>query len=282
MTKNWLLILVIALTTATGFAQEKIKGNKNVTTIETKIDDFHTIRFGEKFEIELIEDDEASVEIETDENLHDVIEFSVKDSILSLNTNAKIQSKKRLNITINYTKSLQKIEVNDDAEVSATTTITNDTLELLVNDYSKAYLNVKNKSFKLINNNKSTFGISSKSKLNIESDIVFLELSENSKTEALIETDSLRVDMYQSALAKIEGDANHMVLTAITSSDFSAKNLSIENAEVITEDSSDVTIQVTEELILETSGSSEVYLYGNPKITLNSFKDTSTIHKKEL
>ena len=282
MSKKWVFSLCIGMITITGFAQEKIKGNKNVTTIETNIEDFNTIRFGEKFEIELVQSDAASVEIETDENLHDVIRFSVKDSVLTFKTSAKIQSSKRLNITVNITKSLHTIEVNKDAEVSAASTLKNDTLELRINDYAKAFLNVRNNSFKLINNNKSTFGISSKSKLNIESNEVILELSENSKTEALIETDSLQVDMYQSAFAKIEGDVDYMNLTTINSSDFSAKNLATNTCNIVTEDSSDAEIQVLNELTIETSGSSDVTIYGDPKINLNSFKDTSAIRKKEL
>ena len=282
MSKKWVFLLCIVMIAITGSAQEKIKGNKNVTTIETKIDDFHTIRFGEKFEIELIQSDEASVEIETDENLHDVIRFSVKDSVLTFKTSAKIQSSKRLNIIVNITKSLQAIEINDDAEISAVSTLKNDSLELRVNDYAKAFLNIRNTNFKFINNNRSTFGISSKSKLNIESSNVILELSENSKTEALIEADTLNVDLYQSAYAKIEGDVNSMSLTTINSSDFSAKNLTVNLCTLTTEDSSDATIQVLDELTLKTSGSSDVILYGDPKINLNSFKDTSTLHKKEL
>ena len=266
----------------TGFAQEKVKGNKIVTTVETKVDDFNTIVFGEKFEIELIQSDEASVEIETDENLHEIIKFAVEDSILTFSTSAKIQSSKRLNIIVNVTKTLRDIEVNDDAEVSAANTLKNDSLALKINDYAKAFLNIKNKSFTLINNNKSTFGIKSKSKLNIESDKVIIELNENSKTEALIETDSLQVNMYQSAYAKFEGEVEHLNLTTITSSNFTAKNLTVNTCNAVTEDSSDATIQVINELTLETSGTSDVNIYGDPEITITKFKDTSTIHKKEL
>ncbi|MDO6598155.1 DUF2807 domain-containing protein [Oceanihabitans sp. 2_MG-2023] len=282
MAKKWLITLCIATLAISSFAQEKVKGNKNVTTVETLIDDFNTISFGEKFEIELIQSDAASVEIETDENLHDIIEFSVKDSVLHFSTSAKIQSSKKLNIVVNITKSLRKIEINEDAEVSAANTLKNDSLILIINDYSKAFLNIKNKQFTLTNNNKSTFGISSKSKLNIESDKVLIELNENSKTEALIETDSLQIDMYQSAYAKLEGDVEHATLNTINSSDFSAKNLSINTCNLVIEDSSDATIHVVNDLTLETSGTSDVHLYGDPKITINKFKDTSTLHKKKI
>jgi hypothetical protein len=282
MLKKCVITLFIISITITGFAQDKIKGNKNVTIVETKIDDFKAISFGEKFEIELVQSNDPSVAIETDENLHEVIEFSVTDSVLNFRTLLKIQSRKQLKIIVNYTTKLRQILINDDAEISAVGTIKNKDLELRINDYSKAYLNVDNQHFKLINNNTSTFGINSKSKLNIESDYVTLELNENSKTEALIVTDSLQVEMYQSAFAKIEGETDFLNLLIINSSEFSAKNLSVNNCKINTEDSSETTVQVLDEILIETSGSSEIYIYGDPKITLNAFKDSSSIHKKKL
>ena len=266
MAKKILSILLVVTCTLSIFSQEKIKGNKNVTIVETLIDDFNTIRVGEKFEILLIQSDEASVEIETDENLHDVIAFSVKDGILSFNTTQKIQSKKRLNITVSFTEFLNHIEVNEDAEISTANTIKNDSIKLTINDYAKAHLNIKNKYLKLVNNNKSTFGFSSKSKLNIDSKMVNLELNENSKTEALIKCDSIKVDMYQSALVKIEGNAEHLELSTINTSDFSGKNFTNNTCIVVTQDSSDATLLVKEDVEIEASGSSKIQLYGDPKV----------------
>ena len=60
------------------------------------------------------------------------------------------------------------------------------------------------------------------------------------------------------------------------------KNLTIMNCEVITEDSSDFEIQVSDNLILESSGTSQMYIYGDPKITINEFSESAKLHKKEL
>ena len=152
MLKKCISTLFIISFSITGFAQDKIKGNKNVTIVETKIDDFKAISFGEKFEIELVQSNDPSVAIETDENLHEVIEFSVTDSVLNFRTLLKIQSRKQLKIIVNYTTKLRQILINDDAEISAIGTIKNKAIELRINDYSKAYLNIDNQYFKLINN----------------------------------------------------------------------------------------------------------------------------------
>ena len=41
-------------------------------------------------------------------------------------------------------------------------------------------------------------------------------------------------------------------------------------------------VNVTEELFIDATGSGEVYIYNEPKITLNKFSDTAKLHKKEI
>lgn len=282
MIRNLLSIVLITLFTTSTIAQDKIKGNKNVTTIETEVNSFNKIVVGEKFTINFMKDDAASVEIKTDENLHDIIRFAVTDSVLKFKTTKRITSSKEMEITVRYTDVLKIIELKDNAELNSVNTVDNIGIILKINDNAKANLNLKNYSFKLVNNNDSKLKLSSKSRLNIESKLVDLELNENSKTEALITCDSLYVNMYQRANAKIEGDVNYMKANTINSTNLTGKNLAVLNCEVITEDSSDFEIQVTDNLILESSGTSELFIYGDPKITINKFTESAKLHKKEL
>ncbi len=282
MIKNLLSIVLITLFSTSTFAQDKIKGNKNVSTIETEVNSFNKIIVGEKFNISFMKDDAASVEIKTDENLHDVIRFSVTDSVLKFKTTKRITSSKEMEITVRYTDILKIIELKDNAELNSVNTIDNIGIVLKINDAARANLNLKNYSFKLVNNNDAKLKLSSKSRLNIESKLVDLELNESSKTEALITCDSLTVNMYQRANAKIEGDATYMKANTINSTNFTGKNLSIMNCEVITEDSSDFSIQTSDDIIIEASGTSEVSIYGDPKIILNKFSDSAKLYKKEL
>ena len=280
MTKRLLSIVLITLFTTSTIAQDKIRGNKNVTTIETEVNSFNKIIIGEKFKISFMKDDQASVEIKTDENLHDVIKFSVTDSVLKFKTLKRITSRRELEITVRYTDVLKEIELKDNAELNSVNTVDNIGIVLKINDNARANLNLKNHSFNLVNNNDSKF--SSKSRLNIESKLVDLELNESSNTEALITCDSLKLDMYQRANAKIEGDIVKMVANTINSSNFTGKNLAVDQCEIIAEDSSDFVIQVINDIVIEASGTSEIYLYGNPEIRLNKFSDSAKLHKKEL
>ena len=276
-----ILLLSIALSTSL-YSQNKIKGNRTVTVIETEVNSFNKLIVGEKFKISILKDDIASVEIKTDENLHDVIDFNVADSVLRFKTNKRITSSRALNITVRYTEALKVIELVENSELNSINTVDNQNLILRLNDNAKANLNIRTNTFKLINNNTSTFKINSKTRLNIESKLVDLQLNESCNTEALITCDSLRLDMYQRSYAKIEGDVLLIRANTINSSKFVGKNLTANECEIISEDSSEFAIQVLDDIYIEASGTSEVSIYGNPKINIKKFIDAAKLYKKEL
>ena len=168
MNTKFISLLILALFTSITLGQSKIKGNKNVTIIQTEINSFNKL-------------------------------FNVSDSILRLKTTKRITSKKELEITVRYTESLNEIELNDDAELNSVNAIDNSNVVLRLNDDAKANLNLRTHTFKLINNNTSTLKLNARSRFNIESKLVELELNESSSSEALITCDSLKLDMYQRA-----------------------------------------------------------------------------------
>lgn len=278
MLKNALLIVFLIGCISTGLSQakEKIKGDREVTSKETKLNAFNRIIVGEDFKIDIIEGTQASVFVETDDNLHDIIKFDVKDSTLTFNTSHKITSSKKINIKVIYTRALKQIETFEDGEISSLTSVNLDKVILKNTGSSKAFLNIKTKDFKFINSDRA------KVKLNVNSQIANLELAENSNVDALINADTLNVDLYQRADAKIEGTLKHLKVRADNSTNFVGKDLTTSTAEVICEINSDVAIQVTKSLAIEASGNSEVYIYADPKITLNKFSDTAKLFKKEM
>jgi len=278
MLKNALLIVFIIGCISTGLSQskEKIKGDREVTSKETKLNAFNRIIVGEDFKIDIIEGTQASVFVETDDNLHDIIKFDVKDSTLTFNTSHKITSSKKINIKVIYTRALKQIETFEDGEISSLTSVNLDKVILKNTGSSKAFLNIKTKDFKFINSDRA------KVKLNVNSQIANLELAENSNVDALINADTLNVDLYQRADAKIEGTLKHLKVRADNSTNFVGKDLTTSTAEVICEINSDVAIQVTKSLAIEASGNSELYIYAAPKIKINKFYDTAKLFKKEV
>lgn len=278
MLKKVLLFTLVTCFSYSAFAQkkERIKGNRNVTSQETPINSFNKIIVGEDFYIDIIEGEQASVFIEADDNLHDIIRFSVADSVLSFRTTKKITTRKKLSIKVIYTTALSEIETIENGEISSLTSINLDDLTVKNAGTSRAFLNIKSQTLTLTSKERSRV------KLNLTTNESKFELSDNSKLDGLVNADRMTIDMYQRSDAKLRGNLDKLKVRTSNSANMVGKELVTVNCEVLTEDSSDVAVNVTNELFIDVSESGEVYIYDEPKITLNNFAGTAKLHKKEL
>ncbi len=282
MSKKITLSIFSVFISFTVISQQKIKGNGILTTKKTPLDVFYKADLNNDFEITLIKSNESAIEIETDENIHNAIKFSVVDSVLVLKTYNKIKPKKGLKITIFCTNTLREIQIDDDVEIETLNTIHLDELILKINDYAKANISLNSKKFNLINNNRSRLQLNSKSKLNIESPFVDLSLGASSYTDVLLRTDSLFVKLKERATIKTEGNSNYSNILANESTDFKGKNLSIKQTFIATKGEAEAIVQTIDNITIEASESSEIKLYGNPKVIINKFTNNAKILKKEL
>lgn len=253
---------------------EKVKGNRNVTTQLTDINPFHTIELDEDFKVEVIYSQNTSVQIEADENLHEFIKFEVIDSILTFKKNTKITSKKRLDIKVTYNEFLKHIITSGEAEILSLSTMNLKNGTLKTRGFSKAGLTIKSDNFSFNGDDKS------KVKLNLTSENCTLNLSGYSKVEALVNTSQISATLYQRANANIEGTCNNATLELDNSTQLNAKNFTINNCKIVSSISSDAYLEVLENITIEASGTSSIYLYENPKIVINKLTDTSKLQKK--
>ena len=267
------VICCVSMTSAQD--DEKIKGDRNVTIKQTYIDPFNKIIVGEDFSVEIIYNSKASVEIETDDNLHQYIEFGVNAGVLTFKTTKRITSSKRMNIKVNYGDGLESIETLENAEIRSLTSLELKNATLKTSGSSKAYLNIRTAKFDYTSSDKA------RSKLNVTSTSATLVFSDNCKVEALINTKTAKIDLNQKASANIEGVTEDLTLRSDLSSSFNGKEFATTTCDLIVEGNSSATTRVASTLTIETSGSSEVYIYGNPKITLNKFSGSSKLQKKE-
>jgi len=267
--------MIASISTTTAQSTEKIKGDRNVTIKQTYIDDFETIVVDGDFSIEVVYNNKPSVEVEADDNLHDVIQFDVVDGVLTFVKTIRITSKKKLNIKVNYGDALQNIEVKGDGEIRSLTSMELSNATLLTSDNSRAYLNIKASTFNYKSSGKS------KTRLNLTADSTNVELSDNSKLDALVISKISNFDLYQRSDIAIEGSSENTVINLINSSNFNGGKFDVDITNVNLEDNSDLTIAVNESITIASSGDSEVYLYGNPVITITKFEDTSKLQKKK-
>jgi len=276
MKTTFQLLMLTCLITVSSFSQslEKIKGSRNVTTQTTEINAFNRLVIGNDFKINIKQGERPSVDIHTDDNLHDVIGFSVQDGSLSFKTNKRITSSKTMEITVTFKDSLSSIELKQDAELTATSTLKVDDLVLRTKESSKAFLTIEAESFKYIGAGKS------KSDLIITAKTTNLDLSDNTKVDAIIHADDMVINMLQRTHAKLEGDTNELSVKLDNYASLKAEKLTTKNCNIMVEGKADAYVNASKNLKIEASGSTEIYIFGMPKIEIKTFEDDAILRKK--
>lgn len=270
------ILFALLLISSISFAQskEKIKGTKTVTIEPREIKSFENLEIDDNIEVFLVKGDNNALEIEADDNLHEIIESTINAGTLRLSTTKNATSYKKLSVKITYTSDLKLVTAKNEVTINALSDIDLDNITFKTYDYTKLFLNVKSRVFTIFANDKS------KVELNVKSETAAVELSKNANMKALISSQNLKFDMYQKATAVIEGDIVDLKLRLDNNANFTGKNLSAKNAEIITEAYASGSILVTEKASLDISGKSELQLFGDQKIDVKRFTDSAVIMKK--
>jgi len=100
--------LFVLFSICSGKAQEKINGDKNVTSEDRKLTEFTKIQVIDDFTVYLMYNENQSVNVEADSNLQNVIVTEVKDGVLTLKSSERIGRSKALNIHLKVNKNIMK------------------------------------------------------------------------------------------------------------------------------------------------------------------------------
>ncbi|HWR94244.1 MAG TPA: DUF2807 domain-containing protein [Flavobacterium sp.] len=280
MKKNTVLLiftLIAFVTFSFGQEKEKIKGTRIVKVTQQDVKDFESIEVEDNIEIFLVKGDKCDIEIEADDNLHDVISIDVKEKTLYISSLKDVSFAKKYSVRVTYTDDLKMVTAKEEASVTALATIKLKDFTFKSFGTAKIYAYAEAETFTLMANDKS------KIELNLTSQqTTTIELSKNANFKGLINSNQLTFDMYQKTVAVVEGSATDLVIRTDNDSDFNGKNLIVKNAEINVEGYSDCKIQVSTMATINAVGNSELELYGNPKIEITSFLDKATIYKKTL
>lgn len=125
-----LLLIVSAFILLTAFCDDKIKGNGKITTQSRTLQSFSSISVGGSMDITIDQNGKENADVETDENLQDLVITEVKDH--SLNIHLKENSK------VSYTKmiihvsckTLNEISSGGSGDCKSVSTIKNDALKI--------------------------------------------------------------------------------------------------------------------------------------------------------
>lgn len=273
-----LVALFLVLISTVSFAQkkEKIKGNREVLIKKFTVPSYQNIEVGEKFKIGLVKTtDTTRIEIETDDNLFDVIHFSVENGTLKFNTSKDIVKKKRLRITVFVPETLSNIKVFKKGKIFNEEPLQLNNLSIDASEHGKTELNLN------IKNDLNISG-TDKAEIKIEGTTKNLDakLSESAEITGDLSTKNMNVQLDDHAKLNLKGNAGEAKITLNNKSQIKASDFAISNLVLRANDKSNAYINVKGNLSLRAIGNAEIYIYNNPKITLKAFKDNAIIYKK--
>jgi hypothetical protein len=114
-----LFLLILTSSLVLGQKKEKIKGSKIVTLSIKKLENFQNIDIEDNLEVYLVKADSASLEIEADDNLHDIINYTVLGNTLRIHSMKDFYGEKKFTVRINYTDSLKLITAKHNSKINA-------------------------------------------------------------------------------------------------------------------------------------------------------------------
>ena len=271
------ILLVALLVTSFSYGQkkEKIKGSKIVTVAVKELNSFENIEVSDNFEVFLVKGTKPSIEIEADDNLHEIINFEVTGNTLKINTVKEPFSYKKFAVRINYSNDLQLITARNEVEIKALADIELEKITIKNYNNSKSFLNVKSNYFALILDDKA------EAEINVKAESTSLELSKNSELKALIASPEFKLDMYQKSTATIEGTATIAKMRLDNNSHLNAPKLVIGTLEVDTDSYAKCEINVSSAITIAAGGKSQIELWGEQKITIKKFTNNTTLYKKD-
>lgn len=275
MKNTYLLFALLFISTITwSQKKEKIKASKIVTVSQKEIENFDSIEVQDEIDVFLVKGSSCAIEIEADDNTHDVFDFKLSGGILRIGLTHDISGAKKTSLRITYTDEFKMLVAKGESDITALAEVKLNDITFKCYDESRLFLNANCKNFTLIANDKS------KVEINLKAEDAVVELSKNTNIKALISAVNLKCDMYQKSIAVVEGDCIDFKLRMDNYAEFNGKKLTTKTSSLIVEADSKNSINATSNLILEASGKAETNFYGNGKVDLKKFTDQAILFKK--
>ncbi|MEO1011391.1 MAG: DUF2807 domain-containing protein [Bacteroidota bacterium] len=251
----------------------RIKGNRNVVEVRENLPPFNAIVLEDDLEIILQKSFEEGYALQIDENLVDVLKFEVDNYTLVISSFYKITAKKKLDIVINY-KELESITQRN-GKLSTADIISADKLDILTSGPARLEL-----SADAILTQVMMEDISS-AELTLTSDSLEVYLKDRIDARIYTTSEGVAVSMNKNATVRMEGTTEGLQVALIENAKLKAEKLEAVTVKANLQGSSDARVYAFKELELSSKGSSKTDLYGDPKIEILEFLDTSVLSKKQ-
>jgi len=273
-----LLLLIVLITFITVpldlTAQDKLKGNKIVTTENRYIDGFSKLEVNDKIDVVITQGMEQSVNVEADENLHVAVLTEVRDSTLIINLTKRIVRKKALKVHVTIDQFINEISTKDKCDVKSASALKFDQLTINAEGDSSITLDIQASKF-ILNNN-----YSANAKLTVNTDNTYIHADKNGKAKINLSTNHLEATIRGSSTTNVTGNCSELYVNAENRGNFKGESLESNDVIIDAADNADVQINAKKSIIISAIDSSEIHIYNNPEITLEKFTDKAVLRKK--
>ncbi len=256
-------------------AQEKLIGNKNVTTEDRNLSAFTKIEVVNDVTVLLVYNDEQSVSVEADSNVLDAVTTEINNGSLIIKTSAKIVRAKELTVHVRVNNFLTEIYAYNNAIVKSNNSLRIDALNINAFDDSDFKLKLSSKNIQ-INAKRS-----SKLDFEILCEDAIIVSEESSNFKGIIDTKNMIIRTLDKASVNLSGNTASFQLETLHNSTFKGKDFKTSTAKVNTSNNSSAYVNASETIDLSIINSGEVYLFSNPKITMTEFFDKASLFKKQ-
>lgn len=268
-----LALLFFVLVYFQSYAQRKprISGNRNVVEVKKELPSFHTIELIDDLEILLQSSTENGYTVVADDNLIDILKFKVEEGILAISSFYNVTSKKKLEITINYTE-LTSIILRD-GKMTTKDQLSADTLNVATYGYSNIELNAKVPAMNISMEGNSTGGF------NVESDSLAITAKDRANLRLYGTMESCEIAVKGSAKVVLEGTVVEVDMDLVSGSELIANDLLANHVRANVQNDATLRIHAIDSITLKSKGKGRTFLYGEPKINILEFLDASELRK---
>lgn len=270
-----LIFCILALTISWGNAQRKpkIKGNKDVVEVSYSLPEFNAIELNDDLDIVLERSSAIGYDLIADDNLIDILKFEVVDGTLVISSFYKITGKKKLEITVQFNQ-LNSLIIRE-GKITMRGKTSTDLFEVTTFGSAKAEVSADADviSLKMSGNSSGTF--------NFDTDSLNLDFADRIDTRVYASSGTTNVTMRKNAGVTLEGTSDSLNLDIKGNGNLKAQKFEAAVVKADLDETPTVRINAYRDFELYSKGSSKTYLYGNPKIIIHEFLDTSELLKRK-
>ena len=274
--KTHISVILLFFSCSCIFSQEtqKIKGDREVVSVTQNLDQyFNALEITDNISVVLISGNVNAYTLTADQNLQDIVKFTIVNKVLKISTSAKITKSKDLEVELTV-KDLERITLKDDASLKTAKKMKIDRMFIDADNSSEFDLDLDVKEIGIKMHEKAS------GKIDLKAKDLQIEMTDKANLKGKLNVNTLMVNIDDKANLDLKGDSGNSFFGLKKSAGVDAKNLKSTTAEVECSNTTEIALKVSRKLAINAADKSKVLVYGKPDIELKGFTDKARVIKK--